>query len=534
MNRMIKWTAGALLLIGLGVGGTVVLGPQLGLNGSTPVQAQAATNAAEANTQQTVKIQPAANVIGQVSASGKLALAQTHYVVLDVNGEVQTVNVQVGDTVAAGDLLLKLDTTELERAVKRAEINVSTAKNALAQLQKPADTLEVAAAEAELASAQEKLIDAQKPATAAELAAAKASVSAAWAKYNELTSAKSSAEITKLEANLRKAEIAMKEAQRAYDAVKWRNDVGMTKEAADLQSATIDYEAAKADYTVTVEPADQSDLQNAISTAKNAEKQLTDLQEKPNAADIAAAQAQVASAQQKLDNLKAGKDSLELEAAQLKLESALVDWQEAIENANRASVTAPVTGTVLSVNAELGQKLSNGATVVTLADLSALELSVNVAEVDIDQIQVGQAAEITIDALQGEQFTGEVVRYNPVSNGGTGVVNYKVILRLDGAALQGVLPDMTAVAKLVNTQAASGWLVPTTALTTDGAATTVNVLRNGEAQRVVITPGVQQGEWTVVQSAELQAGDEVVGAVASYEGNGEDLADFGGPPGSGG
>jgi hypothetical protein len=50
----------------------------------------------------------------------------------------------------------------------------------------------------------------------------------------------------------------------------------------------------------------------------------------------------------------------------------------------------------------------------------------------------------------------------------------------------------------------------------------------------VITPGVQQGEWTVVQSAELQAGDEVVGAVASYEGNGEDLADFGGPPGNGG
>ena len=165
MNRMIKWTAGALLLIGLGVGGTLLVGPQLGFTGPTAVQAQSATNGAEENTQQTVKIQPAANVIGQVSASGKLALAQTHYVVLDVNGEVQTVNVQVGDTVAVGDLLLKLDTTELERAVKRAEINVATAKNSLAQLQKPADALEIAAAQAELASAQEKLADAQKPAS---------------------------------------------------------------------------------------------------------------------------------------------------------------------------------------------------------------------------------------------------------------------------------------------------------------------------------------------------------------------------------
>ena len=531
MNRIVKWTAGALLLIGVGVGGTVLLGPQLGLSGPTPVQAQSATNEAAATTLQTVKIQPAANVIGQVSASGKLALAQTHYVVLDVSGEVQTVNVQVGDQVAAGDLLLKLDTTELERAVKRTEINVATAKNSLAQLQKPADALEIAAAEAELASAQEKLVDAQKPATATELAAAKASVSAAWAKYNELTAAKSSAEITKLEANLRKAEIARQEAQRAYDAVKWQNDVGMTPESAKLQQATIDYEAAKADYEVSTEPADQSDLQNAISTAKNAEKQLADLQEKPNVADIAAAQAQVASAQQKLDNLKAGKDSLELEAAELKLESALVDWQEAIENADQATITAPINGAVLSVGAELGQKLNNGATVVTIADLSALELSVNVAEVDIDQIQIGQVAEITIDALQGESFTGEVVRYNPVSNGGTGVVSYKVTLRLDGAAIQGVLPDMTAVARLVHTQAASGWLVPTTALVTEGATTTVSVLRDGQAQPVTVTPGTQQGEWTVVLSAELQAGDEVVGTVASYEGNGEDLADFGGPPG---
>lgn len=522
MNRIVKWTAGALLLIGVGVGGTVLLGPQLGLTGPTPVQAQSAPNEAAFTTQQTVKIQPAANVIGQVSASGKLALAQTHYVVLDVGGEVQAVNVQVGDQVAAGDLLLRLDTVELERAVKRAEISVATAKNSLAQLQKPAAALEIAAAEAELASAQEKLVDAQKPATAAEIAAAKASVSAAWAKYNELTAAKSSAELTKLEANLRKAEIAMKEAQREYDAVKWRNDVGMTPEGAKLQQATIDYEAAKADYEVTTKPANQSDLQNAVSSAKSAEKQLADLQSKPNAADIATAQAQVATAQQKLNDLQQGKDTLEIEAAELTLESALVDWQEAIDKANRASVTAPIGGTVLSVDAELGQKLNNGATVVTLADLHALELSVNVAEVDMDQIQVGQAADIAIDALPGERFAGEVVRYNPVSTGGTGVVNYKVTLRLDNTAIQGMLPDMTAVAKLVNTQAASGWLVPTTALVTEGATTTISVLRNGQSQPIAVTPGVQQGEWTVVQSAALQAGDAVVGAVASYEGNGED------------
>ena len=532
MNRIIKWTGSALLLIGLSIGGVSLIGPRLGLALPTPVQAQAVQAATTADVAlQTVKIQPAANMIGPLSASGKIGVAQTHYVVLDVSGEVQKVAVEVGDVVAAGDLLLKLDTAALERALQRTEINVATAKNALAQLQQPADALEIAAAAAELASAQEKLIDAQQPATEAEIAAAQASVSAGWAKYNELSADKSSAELTKLEANLRKAEISLQEAQRAYDQVAWRNDVGMTPEAAKLQQATIEYEAAKADYEVTTQPADKSDLQNSISTARNAEKQLADLLAKPNEADIASAEAQVASAQQKLDDLKNGKDSLEIEAAELKLESALVDWQEAIEDHNRATVTAPVGGTVLSVNAALGQQLNSGATAITLADLNVLELAVNVAEVDIDQITIGQEAAITIDALAGENFTGTVVRYNPISNGGSGVVNYKVTLQLAAAAEKGALPDMTAVAKLVNTQATSGWLVPTTAINSSGSDPVVSIVRNGQTQSVPVTVGAPQGEWTVVQAPALQAGDEVMGTVASYEGNGEDLADFG-PPGS--
>ena len=233
MNRIIKWTGSALLLIGLSIGGVSLIGPRLGLALPTPVQAQAVQAATTADVAlQTVKIQPAANMIGPLSASGKIGVAQTHYVVLDVSGEVQKVAVEVGDVVAAGDLLLKLDTAALERALQRTEINVATAKNALAQLQQPADALEIAAAAAELASAQEKLIDAQQPATEAEIAAAQASVSAGWAKYNELSADKSSAELTKLEANLRKAEISLQEAQRAYDQVAWRNDVGMTPEAA--------------------------------------------------------------------------------------------------------------------------------------------------------------------------------------------------------------------------------------------------------------------------------------------------------------
>lgn len=82
--------------------------------------------------------------------------------------------------------LITLNTVELERAVRKAELNVAAAKNSLAQLQEPASATEIVAAEAELLSAQKKLEDAQKPASSDEVSAAKANVNSAWSKYNEL------------------------------------------------------------------------------------------------------------------------------------------------------------------------------------------------------------------------------------------------------------------------------------------------------------------------------------------------------------
>jgi multidrug efflux pump subunit AcrA (membrane-fusion protein) len=179
----------------------------------------------------------------------------------------------------------------------------------------------------------------------------------------------------------------------------------------------------------------------------------------------------------------------------------------------------------MQVSAQAGQQLPAGEVVVVLADTSKLELPVLVAEVDIDQVEVGQAAEITIDALLGKTFTGEVARIAPASDEESSVVNYEVVVSLTGDDLAGVRPDMTAVAELVNTEASAGWLVPSTALAEEAGEIVVTVLRNGQPTKVVVTPGSVQGEWTVVQSADLRAGDQVAGSVASYVS--EDAPQFG-------
>jgi len=155
-----------------------------------------------------------------------------------------------------------------------------------------------------------------------------------------------------------------------------------------------------------------------------------------------------------------------------------------------------------------------------------------VAEVDISRVQLGQNVEIGIDALPDQQFNGVVSRIAPASDAEGGVVNYPVTVRLDSSDLTGVRPGMTAVATMTSGQDDLGWLVPTNSLVEYEGETTVLVMRRGERTRVTVVPQATQGEWTVVQSPELQEGDQVVGQVASFldeEGGGGGRGPFGPP-----
>lgn len=481
----------------------------------------------------TVPIQSASSIVGAVSASGQIELVSQHYVALDTSGEVKTIAVDVGDLVQAGDLLLSLDAAALERAVTQAELDVDTASNALAQLTEAADAAEIAAAQANLLEAQENLADVLAGPSAEEIAAAQSSLSSAWATYNELLDGPSEAELTQLSADLKKAEVTLAEAQQAYDAVAWQNNVGMTAEASDLQEATIDYESALAAYEEATAPAATSEVDAALSAAQSAQSQLDELQNSPTSAEIAAAESTVADAEATLNDLLVGASESELRDAEINLEQALVNLQSAYADLDAAQVVAPVDGTVLAIDAELGEQLSEGTTVVTLADTTQLQLTIDVAEVDIVQVSVGQAAEVEIDALPNQVFAGVVEYIAPSSDDADGVISYPVTIRLTDDDLDGVRPDMSAVATITDTNATTSdsWLVPTNAIQQQGDTAIVMVVREDGTTPVEVLTGTVQGEWTVVQSPELSAGDEVIGSVTSYI---DEDTDFGGPGGDGG
>lgn len=497
-------------------------------DGSPPVDFAALTP--EELDARTTLIRTAADVTNEVSAAGNIQLATQQFVVLQTNGVVQEMAVRVGDDVAAGDLLAALDPADAEKAVERALLNLASAQLSLEKLYDETDPADIAAAAADLESAQENLADLYNGPNSLEVAAARSNLASAWAKYNDLQAGPSEEKKIQLSTNMRKFQVALDEARRAWEPVSWRPDVGRTPQAAAYEKATIDYENAKAAYDEAVAPASAADVQSALSQAQNAQKQLDDLLESATSAEIAAAEAQVASKAATLSDLQAGPNANDLESAQIAVDKAFLDLQDAADDLAATRLVAPVDATVLAVNLTVGQQVNNGTSAVTLARRDNLELEVNVAEVDVSKLSLGQPAQITLDALPGEEFDGEVLSIAPSADSQSGVVNYPVTIRLLNPDNR-VRAGMTAVATVVNADAVSGWLVPATAIQPAGDGAQVMVLRNGAPVPVTVTVGAPQGEWVVVESPELQPGDRVVGTTVSFI-NDENPFQFG-PPNNG-
>ncbi len=483
--------------------------------GALGTRSASATPDLSAVTTTTIRSASEAN---QISAAGNIALSDERLVMSDIDGLVTDVYVKEGDVVTATQLLVQMDPTDLERAVTKAELTLEGAQASLDQLTEAADEAEVASARAKLASAQQALADVKAGPSKAELAAAEADLAGAQASYQELKDGPSEAELTQLSVAMQKALITLQDAQAAYDRVSYRGDIGASQESAALQSATMDYEAAKAAYEISTKPASQSELQDALSAIETAQDALDTLRSQPTAAELASAEADVASAQSALDDLLSGSSDAELRAVEVTVQQAQMSLEDAQADVERAQLRSPIDGNVLSVDVKVGTVAEPGTSAVTVADLKDLEFTVNVAEVDVTKVQVGQRAKITVDALPDTEFNGTVIRIAPSSSSTSGVVNYPVTIELAVEELAGVRPGMTAVATILpNNETANRWLVPTNSVMERDGDTTVMILRDrGQPIPISVVVVESQGEWTVVESADLQEGDAAVGGVKSY------------------
>ena len=251
---------------------------------------------------------------------GSLVVKNSRAVTPGVGGEVLEVFVEVGDLVEEGQELFRLDATQLDWNVQRAEIALELTRIALLEINEQSSESDLAVAQANLELEKSNLAKLEAGgATEDEFAATRASAAAAWARYNELRAGPTEARLQQMRANLERAELAVAQAQRAYNDVAWRGDVGRTPQSANLQRITIDLNVAQASFNEATQPPRASELQSALAAGHRAQHALNEMEKGVSEVELAVGRARVAAVEAtvlRIMELTSSQKSAELRVSQ--------------------------------------------------------------------------------------------------------------------------------------------------------------------------------------------------------------------------
>jgi RND family efflux transporter MFP subunit len=221
-----------------------------------------------------------------------------------------------------------------------------------------------------------------------------------------------------------------------------------------------------------------------------------------------------------LDNAKARVDraGAAVASAQANLNAALANARNAQVSVDYTQIRAPFDGVILSKSANVGDLVtpfssatdSKGA-VVTMADMSTLEVEADVSESSLAKVRVGQPAEIVLDALPDSRFRGRISRMVPTVDRAKATVMTKV--KFDEIDPR-ILPEMSAKVSFLSQDVTPEQQKPLLAVHPDalaqrGGKSIVFVVRDGKAVAVPVTPGISVGGMTAI-SGDVKSGDKVV------------------------
>ena len=206
-----------------------------------------------------------------------------------------------------------------------------------------------------------------------------------------------------------------------------------------------------------------------------------------------------------------------IQSASESLRSAEISMQNLQDAMNNYTITAPISGTIIEKDAKVGDAVKAGDTLCIVYDLSYLEMSINVDELQISSISVGQKVQITADAVPDKTYVGTVTRVSMKGDTSGGTTTYPVTVRIDET--DGLRPGMNANAEIVVAQAKNALVVPNAAvvrgsyvLVTKDSPSAANADTAMEAPEgfvyVPVKTGVSDDDYTQIVSG-IQEGDTI-------------------------
>ena len=228
----------------------------------------------------------------------------------------------------------------------------------------------------------------------------------------------------------------------------------------------------------------------------------------------------------------------QLQSAAENLRSAELSMESTQDQLDNYTVTSPISGTIVDKNYKAGDTVESGKQLCTIYDLSYLEMTLNIDELDISDLAVGQSVRVTADAVEGREYEGVVTKVSVAGTTSGGTTSYPVTVRIDET--DGLLPGMNVNAEIVIAEASDVLSVPNEAvergdmvLVTADSPSAANAAEreapDGYAY-ISVETGVSDDDYVEIRSG-LQSGD-VVAYIPSSGNSGSGMIFGGGRPGA--
>ena len=225
-------------------------------------------------------------------------------------------------------------------------------------------------------------------------------------------------------------------------------------------------------------------------------------------ANVAVALANLDSAERQYEKVKDGPDPDDIRMAEARIAGAQA-------TVDAASIAAPFDGVITAVEVLVGDLVTPNSLAFRIDNLDNLLVDVNISEVDINQIQVGQPATLNFDAILGQEYQGEVVKVSPVGVQQQGLVSFEVTIKVLDADPE-VRPGLTTAVQIVVRQVRDALLIPNRAVRWVNGEQVVYLSPSGKAAdlgslvKVPVSLGASSDEFTELLSGDLDEGDYLV------------------------
>ncbi|MBF8249888.1 MAG: hypothetical protein HW400_489 [Candidatus Levybacteria bacterium] len=208
-------------------------------------------------------------------------------------------------------------------------------------------------------------------------------------------------------------------------------------------------------------------------------------------------------------------------ASQANLNNASLAYQ-----LTSGTIVAPTSGIVSDLTITEGMQIGSSNTtsgsstttsnqaIASIKTGNSTAITVSVAEVDASRVKVGQKVTITLDSIADKTFTGKVMGINTTGSVSSGVTTYPAVIQLDDTNNSDILPNMSATASIISKVKDNVLLIPSSAVTTVGTASSVKVLKNGQVSTVPVEIGDSSDSQTEITSG-LSEGDTIVTSTIS-------------------